>query len=364
MTKHQHGKNSSRRSFLKKLGAGASVAVASPYLSLRAHAQENVVTFCGWGGSFQDHLREAFLKPFEKDTGIKVLEATLPTLSKIKTMVDADNVTIDVFDTQGFVLITLGKLGYFEEIDYDMFDKANLANMIDGAQKKYGISNYSASECMAFRTDAFPGGSHPGNWAEFWDVEKFPGRRTMAGGERGIRPNLEFALLADGVPKDEIYPIDQDRAWKSLARMKDHVIKWWTDSGLSPQLLVTNEAVLATAFNGRVDTLKLQGQPIDIELNEAANRTNNWSIPKGTKYKENAMRLVASFSIPERQARLAELIAYGPTNRLAFKHLSVERAREMPSGPENEKRGFWVSDQWWADNGGDVATRWSKWILE
>ena len=201
MTTQQRGKYNSRRSFLKKLGAGASVALASPYLSVGARAQENVVTFCGWGGTFQDHLREAFLKPFEKDTGIKVLEATLPTLSKIKTMVDANNVTIDVFDTQGFVLITLGKRGYFEEIDYDMFDKANLANMIEGAQKQYGVGNYSASECMAFRTDAFPGESHPKDWAEFWDVKKFPGRRTMAGGERGIRPNLEFALLADGVPR-------------------------------------------------------------------------------------------------------------------------------------------------------------------
>jgi putative spermidine/putrescine transport system substrate-binding protein len=353
-----------RRTFLNVLGAGATASAIGTCVSLRAFAQDkNVVTFCGWGGSFQDYLREAYFQPFEKDTGIKVMETTIPSLAKIKTMVDAKNVDIDVVDAGGFVLIVLGKQGYFEEIDYDEIGKENTSNLINSSATKFGVGAYTASECIAFRTDSFPSGGHPKSWEEFWDVKKFPGRRSMNGGERGIRPNLEFALLADGVPKDKIYPIDQDRAWRSLSRIKPQVVKWWTDSGLSPQLLLNKEVDLATAYNGRADSLKMQGQPIGVELNEASNRMNNWSSPKVARNRDNGMRLISFMMRPDRQAHLAKLISYGPTNRLAFKFISSERANDLPSSPENEKRGFWLSDQWWADNADDVTTRWSKWIL-
>jgi putative spermidine/putrescine transport system substrate-binding protein len=364
MTQQRRIRKSSRRTFLKSLGAGATASAIGSGLALHAVAQEkNVVTFCGWGGTFQDYLREAHFQPFQKETGIKVMETTIPSLAKIKTMVDAKNVDIDVVDAGGFVLIVLGKQGYFEEINYDAIGRENTSNLIVSAARKYGVGAYTASECIAFRTDVFPRGAHPKSWAEFWDVKKFPGRRSMNGGERGIRPNLEFALLADGVPKDKIYPINQDRAWKSLSVIKPHVVKWWTDSGLSSQLLLNKEVDLATAYNGRADSLKMQGQPIDVELNEASNRMNNWSIPKGASHKENAMRLISFMMRPQPQAHLAKLIAYGPTNRLAFKYISSERANDLPSSPENDKKGFWLSDQWWADNADDVTARWSKWIL-
>jgi putative spermidine/putrescine transport system substrate-binding protein len=356
--------NNSRRAILKVLGTGAAAGVVSPSLALRALAQDkNVVTFCGWGGSFQDYLREAYFKPFEKDTGIRVLETTIPSLAKIKTMVDARNVDIDVVDAGGFVLIVLGKRGYFEEIDYDVIGRENTSKLIEKAASKYGVGAYTASECIAFRSDVFPNASHPKSWEQFWDVKKFPGRRSMNGGERGIRPNLEFALLADGVPKDKIYPIDQDRAWRSLSRIRPHVVKWWTDSGLSPQLLLNGEVDLATAYNGRADALKMQKQPIGVELSEASNRMNNWSIPKGAPNRSNGMKLISFMMRPDRQAALASLIAYGPTNQLAFNYISSERANDLPSSSENQKKGFWLSDQWWADNADDVTARWGKWIL-
>jgi putative spermidine/putrescine transport system substrate-binding protein len=364
MTQKRDARQKSRRTFLKVLGGGAAAGMVSPGLALRALAQNrNTVTFCGWGGSFQDYLREAYFTPFEKETGIKVMETTIPSLAKIKTMVDAKNVDIDVVDAGGFVLIVLGKQGYFEEIDYDVIGRENTSNLIGNAGQKFGVGAYTASECIAFRTDVFPNGSHPTNWEQFWDAAKFPGRRSINGGERGIRPNLEFALLADGVPKDKIYPIDQDRAWRSLSRIRPYVVKWWTDSGLSPQLLLNKEVDLATAYNGRVDSLKMQKQPVDLELNEASNRMNNWSIPKGAANRDNGMKLIGFMMRPDRQAALAGLISYGPTNRLAFKYISSERANDLPSSPENEKKGFWLSDQWWADNADDVTARWSKWIL-
>ncbi len=42
----------------------------------------------------------------------------------------------------------------------------------------------------------------PETIADFFDLETFPGRRGM---RRVPAVNLEFALMADGVPRDEVY---------------------------------------------------------------------------------------------------------------------------------------------------------------
>ena len=55
-------------------------------------------------------------------------------------------------------------------------------------------------------------------------------------------PNLEFALIADGVPMDKVYPIDIDRAFKSLSRIKSAVPKFWDTGALSSQMLADKEA--------------------------------------------------------------------------------------------------------------------------
>src|SRR5678815_1824073 len=39
--------------------------------------------------------------------------------------------------------------------------------------------------------------------------------------------NLEFALLADGVAPDRLYPIAVDRAYRKLDQIKQHVAAWW-----------------------------------------------------------------------------------------------------------------------------------------
>jgi putative spermidine/putrescine transport system substrate-binding protein len=324
----------SRQKFLTVSAAAA--AVAGGVFGDRASGQDrNVVTFIGWGGTFQDYLREAYVKPFEKETGIRVLETTVPSLPKLKMMVEAKNVEVDVADGQGFVLTELGKRGYLEEIDYDAMGRDVVSNLSEGAAKKYGAGNYFGAECIGYRSDVFAGGTHPRTWAEFWDVTTFPGRRAMSGGERGIRPNLEFALLADGVPIDKLYPIDEERAWKSLKRIKPHVARWWTDSGLPAQLLVTKEVVLTTTYNSRLDAIKNQGHPVDVELKQAGNRMNYWVVPKGAVHRENAMRPIAFMMRPERQAHLSNAHSVGPTNRAAVNYIPSERLRDLPSSPEN-----------------------------
>ena len=68
--------------------------------------------------------------------------------------------------------------------------------------------------------------------------------------------NLEIALLADGVPIDEVYatletPTGVERAFRKLDTIKDHIV-WWDAGAQPPQMLADGEVVMSTAYNGAI----------------------------------------------------------------------------------------------------------------
>src|SRR3546814_15744266 len=70
-------------------------------------------------------------------------------------------------------------------------------------------------------------GAVPRNWADFWDVKRFPGKRGM---RKTPKYSLEFALMADGVPADQVYPTLRtprgvDRAFRKLDEIKPNVVR-------------------------------------------------------------------------------------------------------------------------------------------
>src|SRR5205823_2462578 len=82
------------------------------------------------------------------------------------------------------------------------------------------------------------GGTQPKSWADWWDVKKFPGARSMR--DHPV-DNLEFALIADGVAMDKLYPLDVDRAFKKLDQIKPHVNVWWSTGQQPAQLLLDKQ---------------------------------------------------------------------------------------------------------------------------
>src|SRR3546814_7969677 len=66
------------------------------------------------------------------------------------------------------------------------------------------------------------GDDGPKTWSDFWDVEKFPGKRAM---NRSVKASLVFALLADGVQLDQIYEVlgtkeGQDRSEEHTSELQ------------------------------------------------------------------------------------------------------------------------------------------------
>ncbi|MEJ1975788.1 MAG: ABC transporter substrate-binding protein [Acetobacteraceae bacterium] len=319
-----------------------------------------VVRVCSYGGAFQAAQRAAYFKPFEELSGIKVVESEGPDIAKIKAMVDTGNIEYDVAELDRASVINLQRKGdYWEEIDYSLFDTDN----IDAAfRAKYSVDMLPYGQIYGYRTDAF-GDRSPADNADLWDTKAFPGSRSLQSGSGGLAPDLEVALMAAGVPRDKVYPIDIDKAFASLAKIKPDVDKWWTAGAMPAQLLNDNEVVMATAWNGRIYSIQQNGAKVKPVWKDQLLRTDVWAIPKGAPNRLNAQKFSAFITMAIPQARLSYLIPYGFVNNKAAALMQPDRLPQLPTAPDVKKDLLIYNTEWWADNRDAVLARWNKFLL-
>ncbi|MDR5734247.1 ABC transporter substrate-binding protein [Caballeronia sp. LZ025] len=347
--------NPTRRRILH--GAGA-LAVASA-MPIVARAQSKQIVVSDPGGPYTTAYREAFYDPFEKATGIKVVSVARESqpVAQFAAMVQTKNYVWDVTTlTLSADIPYLESKGLLEPIGLkpsefpDVMPEAITPNWL-------GVDVYST--VLAYRADKFKDNG-PKSWADFWDVKKFPGRRSL---RRSPLDTLEQALLADGVPLDKLYPLDVDRAFKSLDKIKPHISIWWTSGAQAMQAIQSGDVDLISTWNGRAQAAKDAGAPVTIVWNQGLYSIEGWGIPKGTPRAEAAKQFVRFCADAKRQALLTRTLAYGPTNKRAFDTISKERAPLLPTAPDNIKEMKLPSPQWWEANRQTVTERFNSWII-
>ena len=354
-----------RREALKIIAAAATAAAAGPAIvraqtSIKGSGEVRVASL---GGSFEAAQNRGVFQPFEQDSGIKVRLIAYSGPSQVVAQERTGNIEWDAIVMSKGAMLSLLKQGYVEKIDYDRIEKAELAGIPKGMIHPYGVPNILFSRGISFNTKTIPVGNHPRNWAEVWDVKKFPGQRSLGAFSGSLTPDLEFALLADGVAIDKLYPLDIDRAFKSLDRIRPSVAKFWTTGAMSPQMLADGEISVGSAYINRIGDLMTTGAPVAYEWNQGEVQNNYWCILKGAKNYDNAMKLIAYATRAKAQAGFSTETLMGPANLRAFDLLSKERGRMLPSSPENLPKQFIYNDEWWADNRDTVQKRWDQWAL-
>jgi putative spermidine/putrescine transport system substrate-binding protein len=348
----------SRRKFLEVTGVAAA---ASPFIWTRRSSGAGKVIIRTIGGSYEEATVKSIFEPFTKATGIEVVKVPA-TLGKVLAMHEAGNMELDVMDAGELGVLSLSQKGALEKINYKAWKMTNPDDMDPAVRRDDMMGDIYFSSVLGYNSQAFPTGKQPRNWAEFWDIKKFAGPRMLADIASGAI-DVEFALLADGVPKDKLYPIDVNRAFKSLDRVRPSIRKFWDTGALSAQMLADKEVVLGSIWNGRLQASADKGAPLAIEWNEAMLQSQYWAVLKG-KNTENAQRFIDFACQPELQAALAKMIPYGPTNRQAFKTIPADLAARLPSSPENRQKAFIQNGKWWADNRPMVSERWTQWLLQ
>lgn len=311
-----------------------------------------------WGGAITEAHEKAVFEPFEKANNVEIIIESPTDYGKFKAMVESGNVEWDVVNVDSDFVIRGANEGLLEPLDYDVIDDTGV---MEELVHEYGIGAELFSVAISYNTDAFPDGSQPKNWQEFWDTETFPGARSLWKYPTGT---FEAALLADGVNPEELYPLDVERALASLDKIKDDITVWWTTGAQPPQLLASGEVGLAGAWNGRVLAAKEEGAPINVEYNSAILMADSWVVPKGTSKKELAMEFINFAVAQEQQAEFSKLIPYSPANLNALELLDDETVGKLGQTGKNRESQVIVDLEWWVENFDDVNTRFQEWLLE
>jgi putative spermidine/putrescine transport system substrate-binding protein len=331
--------------------------------------EENVVVVRVAGGSFGQANLAAYFSGFEAETGIEVLFSPgYGTAAQIKAQHDLGIIEWDVVMQGPADAYRNGDKGYLEEFDYSKIDAELLDDIPEDFQRKYGPVNHVSGRVLAYRTDVFPGDTGPKSWADFWDVDSFPGPRALFSGYRG-EGDWEFALLADGVPLDELYPLDMDRVFTKLDEIKPHIIKWWESGGESTDMLVSGDVVMTDVWNGRIQPAIDAGEPIRIVWNGGLITTGDWCVMADAPHRENAYKFINYALRPENQAILSQHLPYGTSNTKALENLDEETLSKLPTAPENFENTFLLGVEFYLepyegyDTFSDWATDyWAQWV--
>jgi putative spermidine/putrescine transport system substrate-binding protein len=340
-----------------KIGAAAAGLLAAPAV-LRAQGGGKVFVRTS-GGSYQEGLQKGTWDDFTKKSGIEVVPVPANT-AKLIAMAESGSAEIDLIDANAGATLSLVEKGFYEPIDKSRFELTNLDD-INTVDEHY--LEYSAfAGALVYNEEAFANG-RPKSWAEFWDVEKFPGKRMLQDA-KAIAPDLEFALLADGVPIDQLYPLDIDRAFEMMRKIRPSIVKFYDSGALGASLLAEKTAVLGSLWTNRAAVLRKGGAPIGIEWNQAMRLAEHSGIVKNAPNRDNAYKLLDYSLSPEAQARTLPALGLSPSNKRAFDSIPAEDAVLLPTSADNMAVGFDQDASWWLKNRDEVARRWEEFLLE
>ncbi|WP_347341794.1 ABC transporter substrate-binding protein [Bradyrhizobium uaiense] len=298
------------------------------------------------------------------------MEAVGPALPKMRAMVDSRSPEWDVVDAAPGDFLVLSSDGMLQQLDYSAMDRSVFADFPQDAVQPFGVGMAVYAVVIAFNAKKYTQANGPKSWADVWDVNKFPGPRILSAPSASVPP-IEAALLADGVPPERLYPLDFKRAYAALSRIKPSVVKWATTAAMSPEAYISGEAVIGSGPHGRIQLAKEQGAPVDYAWDQALTGYTYWAILKGAKNVNNAQKFIEFASRPESQAALAKLFIIGPLNKKAFDLIPADRAKLLPTYPENRAKTISIDPAWWSKK--DASGRsnveinnalWNSWSLQ
>ncbi|WP_374301356.1 ABC transporter substrate-binding protein, partial [Paracoccus sp. (in: a-proteobacteria)] len=312
---------------------------------------------------------------FTEATGIKVnMIAADDPATPLKAQIEAGNVTGDVFDVEVSNAIRLCDEGALMEIDPAMLPAAPdgtsaAEDFIDGALLDCAVANIFWGTVIAFDTTKFTG-EKPDSAADFFDTAAFPGKRGLP---KNPKRTMYLALIADGVPADQVYevlatPEGVDRAFAKLDTIKNDVV-WWEAGAQPVQLLADGEVVMATGYNGRFfDAMVGEGKPFEIIWDGQYMDMDMFVIPKDAPNPEAAMEYLKFATDTQRLADQAKYIAYGPSRKSSaalvgkYKDGTTDMAPHMPTNPDYMKTAVMDDPEFWADHDAELTERFNSWL--
>ena len=339
---------------------------------LEKHRGKSIVAL-GPGGAFTAAVRQAYFMPFTEQFGIEVIEDTpTPNLAKWVAAAETGNIDWDVTTLGVADATALIETDSLEELDLSVIDIRDVLDIIQNLSPYMAGGDVTWSIVMAYNTDKYPEGTGPESWADFYDLEKFPGRRALrhgvawGGHVQFTRLAREPELLhtaegrqAANTPSRE--QMEEDFAW--FDEWTDNAggdIIYWSSGSQCPEMLISREVEMCSAYNGRIYDAAKEGAPIRVcwECGHIINVSGH-ALPRGMKelYPERyelANLYLAWVTFPEINAQLSKYISYGPVNRKAIPLLEAPEFDEvrdhLPTSGANAPYGIVLDEVYLGEN--------------
>lgn len=349
-----------RRRLLKGAALGAAAIAAPQVLVSRKTRAATTLTVRDPGGPFTKAFSEAYYKPFAAKSGVEVVGVTSKheATAEIKAQVDTGSFQYDCTILGEQSHNTLAEGGYLEVLGLD--DVPAVQEI--PAEFKYPtmVGNDVYSTILAYRTDVGLK-REPTGWADLWDVEGLPGRRAM---RNYPFDTIEIALLGGaGADPKSLYPLDFDKAYAALDKVRPAVDVWWTGGAQTSQLLATGEVDICQTWNGRAQAAIDGGAPVKMAFGNALWGYEGWCILKGNPRADIARDFIAFAAEAKNQAAFTPYVSYGPTNPGAYQYIDPARAEVLPTNPKYFENMVAIDSKYWGPIKDEAVNRWKNWML-
>ena len=337
--------------------------VAAAALLLAASAAARDLTVVSWGGAYQDAQRDVYFKPFIA-SGTKMAEESWDGgVGTLRAKIQGGNNTWDVVQVESEELLLGCEEGLYEKLDWQKLGGKD--KYLPDAVNDCGVGAIVYSFVLGYDGDKIKGDA-PKNWADFWNTQKWPGKRAL---RKGPKTTLEIALMADGVAPQDVYktlatPAGVDRAFKKLDELKPNLV-WWEKGAQPPQLLASGEVVMVDAYNGRLAAANDKDKK-NFKIVWANNlyTIDSWVIMKGTPNKADAEKYLVFVNDPQNQKNLPPKIPYGVTAKASTPLIDKSVLPNLATAPDNIKSALYINDKFWLENLDKLNQRFNAWVAK
>jgi len=348
-------------SFKNVTVALAMAMSTSTLFAASVRADELVVS--AFGGVSGEAQEAAYFKPFAEKTGIRVITDTYNgELAALRAQVLSGSPKWDIVQPEDGEVVAACEEGLLEPLDTT---RLPMADLLPGTVLECGVASLTSATALAYDAAKYP--QAPQSWADFFDLEKFPGKRGL---RRKPTYTLEVALLADGVPLQDVYKVlatkeGQDRAFRKLDTIKSEIV-WWSTGTQQQQGFVSGEFDIGLGYNARIATIAGGGdKDVRIAWNAGYILSNNyWVILKGAKNKSAAMDFIVAAMAPEAQAIYMKRYPYSGANSKALELLTEAELSFLPANPKYVEYAVRYDSAVWRDNLDLLTERFERWISQ
>ncbi|MCD9197778.1 extracellular solute-binding protein [Aeromicrobium wangtongii] len=303
------------------------------------------ITINTYGGSMAEAFDEYVVKPFESATGAKVKLVTT-CCTNFQSTVEKDQYAGDIVLGNDYgPMAEWSKAGLLKSDD-----RLTQIATARGIEKGYFQDDLLAVDFYAYvlAWNSKRVSNPPATWADFFDTGKFEGKRGVF-----TQPGAmyEAALLAEGVARDEMYPLDEDKALAAFRKLKQAgKLATWTDGADLTNKLGTGEFDYAIGFSNRLMQAKDSGVPVDFTFDGAIRVASAAAIPVNARNVDGAVAFLDFYMQPEIQAQYAQPSAFAPAYSSANELLDPEVAAQLVTAEENITKSVKYDDPYWSAN--------------